>query len=287
MKNLRLLFIAMLVIGLLGACNNDENGTNNAEESTAVAVETVQAKRGDLVVDKSVYGRTSPSKTTPVLIPTAGEVDELKVENGDKVKKGDVLAKLKTPMGMQDLKAPQAGEVMQLVMKAGDFVTEEKPLALVANLDEMEVSLSVTNNVRELFKKDVKLKTFINEKKFEAEVTSIDKMPGETGLYPIKAIIKNEDDFIVPGMIALINVAKSRVKDSIILPTEAIVEEVDGAFIYLVKENKVVKQEIEIKATQSDRTAIDGDVEAGDQVVINGQLTLSDGSKVNIVKEGE
>lgn len=286
MKKLRLLFIVMLAIGLLSACSNDDNENENENEELITAVETVQAELGDLVIEKSVYGRTAPSEMTPVLVSVAGEVDELKVENGDKVEKDDILAKLETQMGVQDLKATKDGEVIQLEAKEGDLVTEENPFAMIANLDEMEISFSVTDKVRELFKKEDKLKAMINDKEFEAEVTSVGKMPDDTGLYPITAKVENKDDYILPGMTVLMNVSEERIKESIILPTEAIVEEAEGSYVYLIEDDHVVKEEIDVKATQSDRTAIEGEVEEGDQVVINGQLTLSDGSKVNVVKEG-
>lgn len=285
MKKMGLFFIIMLTIGLLGACSNDENENEENEEMVS-AVETVQAELGDLGIEKSVYGRTGPSEITPVLVSVAGEVDELKVENGDKVEEDDIIAKLKTQMGVQDLKAPKDGEVIQLEAKEGDLVTEENPFAMIANLEKMEISFSVTDKVRELFKTEDKLKTIISDKEFEAEVTSVGKMPDDTGLYPITAKVENEDDDILSGMTVLIKVTEERIKESIILPTEAIVEEAEGSFVYLLEEDHVVKEEIDVKATQSDRTAIEGEVEEGDQVVINGQMTLSDGSKVNVVKEG-
>lgn len=279
--------LIILTIGLLSACSDDANNNENeTNKASAIAVETVQAELGDLVIEKTVYGRTMPSDVTPVIVPMVGEVDELKVENGDKVKKDDVIAKLKTQMGIQDLKATKDGEITQLDVKKGDVVTEENPLAIIVNLDKVEVNFSVTDSVRSLFKKDAKLDAVVNEKDFKAEVTSIGKMPDDTGLYPIKATVENKDDFILPGMTVLITVLEDRIKESIILPTEAIVEETEGSFIYLVEDDHVVKKEVEIKATQSDQTAIEGEVEEGDQVVINGQLTLSDGSKVNVVKEG-
>lgn len=287
MKKIKFVFLIILTVGLLSACNNDENNNeDNTNVDSVAAVETVKAELDDLVIEKSVYGRTAPSLVTPVIVPVAGEIDELEVENGDKVKEDDVIAKLKTQMGIQNLKASKAGEIIQLEVKEGDFVTEENPLAMIADLEKMEVSFSVTDSVRALFKKEDKLEAVINEKDFEVEITSVGKMPDDTGLYPIKATVENKDDVILPGMTVLITVSEKRIKESIILPTEAIVEEVEGSFIYIVEEDHVVKKEVDIKATQSDRTAIEGEVEEGDQVVINGQLTLSDGSKVNVVKEG-
>jgi len=82
-------------------------------------------------------------------------------------------------------------------------------------------------------------------------------------------------------------VPEKRIKQALILPTEAIVEESDETFIYIMKDDKAVKTKIKVKETQSDKTAIEGEVEKGDQIIVNGQLTLSDGDKVKVVNESE
>lgn len=283
MKKIRIVLLVMLTAVILSACNNDDDET---QVESVQAVETVKVELGDLVVEKSLYGRIAPSSITPVLLQMPGEVESIEVENGDQVKEDDVVAKVKTPAGIQNIKASKDGEIMQLDVQEGDLVTEENPLALIVDLDKMKINFTVTHHIRSLFKKDATLTALINDEEFDVNISSIGKMPDETGLYPIEATVKNKDGHILPGMTALITVPEERIKESIILPTEAIVEDSEGTFIYVVKDDKVIKTEIEIKATQSDRSAIEAEISEGDQVVVNGQLTLSDGSKVNIVKAG-
>lgn len=286
MRRLLLSVTIMLFIGFLSACNQDGD-TSTGKEDLVTAVETVQAIKEDLVVEKKLYGRTAAASVTPIIVQTPGEIEVLEVASGDKVEEDDLIATLNTPVGKQNIKAPKTGEVIQLKASVGDIVSDAEPLAMIAQMDEMTINASVTANVRSLLKKDDKLNAIINDQMFEAKISSVSKMPDETGLYPIEASVKNKDDYILPGMIAVLHIPEERIKESIILPTAAIVEDSDGAFVYIVKDNHVEKVAIEIKVTQSDRTAIKGEVNAGDQIVINGQLTLTDGSKVNVVKEGE
>src|SRR5690625_285596 len=285
MKKVLFSMIGLLLIGFLTACNQNEETEHNQEENI-IPVETVEVTEGDLVIEKSLYGRTEPTRLTSIMVQMPGEIDDLEVENGDQVEEGDIIATLKTQVGKQNIEAPRKGEVIQLESEEGDLVTETEPLAMIIDLTEIKVNFTVTSHLRSLLEKESKLTTEINDEKYTAEVTMVGTMPDETGLYPVEAKIENEDNKILPGMIAVMQIPEKRIKQAFILPTEAIVEESDSTYIYIVEDDSVVKTEITVLETQSDKTAIEAEIEIGDQVVINGQLTIEDGSKVNVVKEG-
>lgn len=274
----------ILIIGLLSACNDDEEA-DEKEEEEAIPVETTEVEKGNLTIDKVVYGRTEPKSTSPIMLQTPGEIDELKVANGDEVEKDEVIARVKTPAGIQDIKAPKKGEVMKLEVSEGSMASDSDPVAIVADLSEMNVGLTVTAEVRKLFEKDKEVTIMDEDEELEGEISNIDSMPDDTGLYPITVYVENEDDKLIPGMVVSLTIPEKRVKDAFILPTEAIVEDSDGAFVYVVEDNKAKKQEITIKESQSDKTAIEGEIEEGDVIVINGSLTLTDGAELDVVDE--
>lgn len=286
MKQIFLSVAVVLFIGFLAACNQNEE-TIERREDTVISVETVEATEGDLVVKKTLYGRTVPMRTTPIMIQMPGEIDKLEVENGDQVEEGDVIVTLITTAGIQNITAPNAGEIAQLEMVEGDVVTEADPLGIIIDLESLKVNFTVTDKLHALLEKDSTEEIFINEKKYTAGIISIGMIPDETGLYPVEASLENKEREILPGMVAVMHVPESRIEDAIILPTTAIHEEDDGAFIYLIQDNQANKTEITILESQSDQTAIEGEVNPGDQIVNNGQLTLEDGSKVDVVKEGD
>lgn len=285
MKKVFFLIVVFLLIGVLASCNQNEETIEN-QEDVIIPVEIVEAIEDDLVTEKLLYGRTVPNQVTPIMIQMPGEIDELEVENGDQVEEDDLIATLKTQAGQQNIEAPRKGEIAQLEVKEGDLVTDDDPLAMIIDLEDVKVNFTVTSKQHSLVKKESTLDIFIHDKKYTAEIISIGTMPDDTGLYPVEASVKNEDNEILPGMVAVMHVPDNRIENAIILPTAAIIEEADGAFIYLVQDDQVVKTEITILESQSNETAVEGEVKVGDQVVINGQLTLDDGSKVNVVEEG-
>src|SRR5690554_3425620 len=130
MKKALLSIAILLLIGVLAACNQNEN-TIEDQEDIVIPVEIAEATEGNLVTEKLLYGRTAPIHTTPIMIQMPGEIDELEVGNGDQVEEDDLIATLKTQVGQQNIEAPSKGEIVQLEVEEGDLVTDAEPLAMI------------------------------------------------------------------------------------------------------------------------------------------------------------
>lgn len=283
-RNLVLGMISVLLLMLTVACNTDDDD-ELTEEDQIVAVETATIHQDDLTVEKKLHGRLSPEQMTPILVENPGEVDEVLVENNEKVEEDDIVAKLKTPSGIQNIRAPEDGEIIELEAKEGDMLSGEDPLALIIDLDQLTIDFTVTEKDRSLFKKDDKLDVSINDKTYELVIESVEKMPDDTGLYPVSGTVKNKKDRLLPGMIATVHVPEKRVKKALIIPTEALIEDNDSTFIYVIKDHEAVRTDVTVIETQSDLTAVEGEINKEDTIVINGQLTLFDGAEVEVISE--
>ncbi|HLS09900.1 efflux RND transporter periplasmic adaptor subunit [Lentibacillus sp.] len=286
MRKILLTFMVMLLISMLAACSQDEE-TNDEQEEQVTAVETEEAGKGDLVIEKSLYGRTEPGSATPVMVQAPGEVTELEVENGDTVEEDDHLATIQTAAGSQTIYASRAGEIAQLTAEEDAMASDSEPLMVIADFDPMKINLTVAADTLDLLETGDTYPVVIDDQEYEAEITSVGTMPDDTGLYPVEATVENDDDDILSGMVTMMNVPEKRIDDSILLPTEAVLTENDESFVYVVEDNQAVRKNVTIQETQSEETAVEGDVQEGDQVVVNGLLTLSDGMNVNVVQEGD
>ncbi|CDQ38334.1 efflux RND transporter periplasmic adaptor subunit [Virgibacillus salexigens] len=284
MKKIGISIAAILLITLLGACNQQADDDEQEQEEKVIPVETEEATEGDIVIEKTIYGRTAPSASTPVMVQNPGEIDSLEVQNGDQVEEDDVIATIQTPAGKQNIRASKAGEIAQLSVSEGGIASTEEPLAIITDLQTIQLNFTVTSDVRGLVEREDKLNVDIDGNQYKAEVSSVGTMPDDTGLYPIEATVNNDEEDLIAGLTAKLHIPEERINSAIIVPTEAIEEANNESFVYVIKDNEAIRTVVTPKETQSDKTAIEGEVKAGDQIVINGQLSLSDGSQVNVVK---
>jgi membrane fusion protein, multidrug efflux system len=274
----------VLLLSVLAACSgeNDSAADDEQEKDRAVAVETEEAVEKDLVIEKSIYGRTAPNHAAPITVQAPGEVKDVRVENGEEVKDDNIIIQISTAAGNQNVRATTDGEVINLLVNEGDTVNPEEPVAMVADLDTIKIEFSVTKQLLSLLSEEDKVNVLVEDKEYEATVTNVGTLANETGLYSVIATVDNEEREILPGVVADIHIPEKKVESAILVPTSSIVSEDTKSFIFTVKDNVATKQEVKVLETESDVTAIEGKVKAGDQVVTTGQLTLTDGAEVNV-----
>lgn len=273
----------ILALSILVACTEEDETKEDPEE--IVPVETTEVNIGDLITEKTSHGRVSPKKMAPVMAGMVGEVDTLEVANGDEVEEDDLIATIKTPMGEQEIKAPVAGEVMNIEVDEGDITTEEDPIAMIVDMEELTIEFSVTDRIRSLFDADETYTVEVNKEEYKVTIDTIHSLPNDTGLYTVETTIKNKNRQILPGMVGKIILPEKKTADVLLLPTEAIMEDSEGSYLYMIKDGEAVRKAVDIIERQSNQTAFDGEVEEGDEVIINGQLTVSDGQRIEVVEE--
>ena len=288
MKKLWIPLVALLLF--LAACTNDTEETEEQEERVT-PVEVGQVTQGDVTVEKSLYGRSTPKQTTPVMIPIAGEVDTIEVANGDQVEEDDLIMTVIAAQTGREMEvvAPVDGVVTNMEAAEGDMISNSNPVAVIAKLAELTIQVDVTANNLNFFENDKEVNVHFSgdEETSVATVDSVSSLPNNTGLYPVKLTVDNPDYQWKAGMVAVLTLNEKTIADTLVIPTTALIEEEDESFVYVVEDNDTVSKTIvTVIETQSDVTAIEAELEEGGRVVTSGQLTLTDGSKVSLNEEG-
>ncbi|MBM7551726.1 efflux RND transporter periplasmic adaptor subunit [Thalassobacillus pellis] len=183
--------------------------------------------------------------------------------------------------------APASGEITSLSAKEGTFVSGQQPLATVVSYNPITIEAQVTADQLSLFKKGQEVTVAIDglENKLKTTIQYVSSVPGESGLYAVEAEVENESQAIKPGMIATFLLPENLANDALIVPTEAVVQEGEEAFVYKVINDKAKKVAVTVVEAQSDKTAIKGKLSDGTTVVTTGQFALSDDSRVTVIGE--
>ncbi|UOQ50273.1 efflux RND transporter periplasmic adaptor subunit [Gracilibacillus caseinilyticus] len=284
----RLLFLLMIVIITLVACSQNENEEQEEETERVIPVETGEVTKGDLVMDRVFYGRTSPNQSTPVIPSVAGEMDELEVANGDKVEEGDDIATIASPQGMITVEAPSDGVITQLTAKEGSMVSTQDPLAVVTDLASLNVQLQVADTQLDLFEEGKEVSVTTGKDDGEAHQATIDyvaDVSNDSGLFHVDLSFDNESTNVKAGVVAKAIIKDTVVQDSLQIPTAALVEQDQETFVYVVDGDTARKVAVTVQATQSQSTAVKAELSEGDQLVTSGQLTLVDGSKIKVEED--
>jgi len=196
------------------------------------------------------------------------------------------LKQTKSSLADAVMTSPIDGQVVNVNAEAGGFVSPSVPLFSVVTLDPITLSVNVSAQQMLIYQDQQQASVYIPDldRTVEAEITYLSPVTNETGFYTMEARAANEDQSIKPGMLAKFRLEQQVAKDQLIVPTPAVVEKSGVSYVYVVADGRAVMKEVEIVESQSDYTAVRGDITDKDTVVTKGQLTLTDGSKVKLVE---
>jgi len=130
------LLLVLLVVGLVGlfAWRKNSGGSN------LVQYKTQEAKRGDLVVRVTATGTLEPTNQVEVGSEISGIVKTVEADYNDKVKVGQILARIDT----------SKYEAQETQLKAALEAAQAKVLQVKATLSETQAKLAQYQRVREL-----------------------------------------------------------------------------------------------------------------------------------------
>ena len=276
----------ILMLFVLAACTEDDNeSAEETQEEVITSVQTEEVEEGELTRERTFNARLEPSQTTPIMIEQPLEVDTLEVNVGDTVEEDETVAELTLDGNTQSVDAPEAGEVIQIQAGEGENIDPEEPFMLIADTDEWKAEGSASESMLNLLNIDDEVEVTVSGEEKTAAITNIDQIPDDTGLYPVTATFEAGDASFISGAVAKITVEETVESDALLVPTEAVVESERESFVFVVTDEETVEQrEVSVITMQSRQTAIEGDIEAGEEIVITGPSGLEDGDAVEVVK---
>jgi multidrug efflux system membrane fusion protein len=102
-----------------------------------------------------------------------------------------------------------------------------------------------------------------------------------TGTAKLKAVFDNKDDQLWPNQFVNADLLLETRKNSMVLPTAAILRGPQGTFVYAVNPDKTVQDRVvTVSLTQGNTTVVTSGLNPGDVVVTDGQDKLQRGSRI-------
>lgn len=184
--------------------------------------------------------------------------------------------------------SPISGEVLSIQNEVGELVGQS-PLMVIVSLDPIKVVANVSPKQLSLFQQGQNVELALNSDSgpVTGTVEYVSPAALDSGLFTVEVKVGNADGSIKPGMTTKLLVPQTLAENVLILPTSSILEENGKSYVYVIRGDQAVKQEVQIVQSQTNETAVQGEITAGERVVTKGQFTLTDGSKVKVMGEGD
>jgi membrane fusion protein (multidrug efflux system) len=186
---------------------------------------------------------------------------------------------------MVRVKAPISGFVTKVHVSETDNVDKEMPLVTLSRTDRMKAAIWVSEDEIADVKKDMPAAAIWKGNSVEGKVVEVDlAMNFEKKAFRALVEFDNPDNQMKAGTTVDVRITTSSKPGAIVVERKNLFEENDALFAYIVKDGKAEKRKITIAKQQGLDVEIADGLTPGDELVVEGQMLLENGSKVRIVE---
>lgn len=147
-----------------------------------------------------------------------------------------------------------------------------------------------------------------NQRLARGKVLTVDnEIDPTTGTVKVKAVFDNADEALFPNQFVNVRLVLEEQRDAVVIPAQALQTGTQGNFVYLLKHGQppadlvekkrsdeptislpqnqsneyVLAQPVKVEATEGTQVIVSSGVKPGDEIVVDGQEKLRNGSKVS------
>ncbi len=185
-----------------------------------------------------------------------------------------------------EIRAPFEGNLSHRKVSKGAYVSEGDELVRIQDLTPIRLTFQIPQ--KEISTLNVGDKVIAStdaypNKTFEGKIEAIEpSVNEETRSVTIYATFANEEELLIPGLYGRAEIKTSTHKTaSLFIPEQALVMRPDGVYVYKKVENKVSLTPVTLGKRTSDQAEILSGLKKGDQIVLEGQDKIHDGSLIS------
>lgn len=196
------------------------------------------------------------------------------------------IQQLQATITQKSIRAPFSGVMGIRQVHQGQFLEAGTSIANLVDSQQMLANFTLDEQLASKLKLGQSVQLQIDaypEKIYTAIVNAIEPIVSKSRTISGQAIVNNQDRQLRPGMYAKLSIQEAQ-RSSLVIPETAITYTAYGNTVFVAKHDaqKITVQRVtvEVGERQQGRIEIKSGLKAGDQVVVSGQLKLSDGMQI-------
>jgi len=217
------------------------------------------------------------AKTQLGVFSGAVKADEASIEN------------LKVQLSYTVIRAQIAGRASMATVKVGNFVRQADlvPLATIIQTAPVYVTFPLPQRSLPDLRQAMQNETAViqamvpgDSRRASGQVTMIENtVDVATGTVPVRATMPNTGEVLWPGTLVTVQLS-FREEEAVVVPPNAIQVSQAGSFVFVVKDGIAKIRQVKVARVVDAQSVIESGLEGGELVVTEGQLQITDGSRV-------
>ena len=200
------------------------------------------------------------------------------------------LENLNVQLSYCNIRAPITGRASMAMVKVGNFVRAgDATLATIIQTAPVYVTFALSQSYlpdlrQALANESATVEAIIpgEPRRASGQVTMIENsVDAPTGTVPVRATMPNTDELLWPGTLVTVQLT-FREEPAVTVPSTAIQLSQTGSYVFVVQGDVAIVQPVQVARVLGSESVLTSGLEGGETVVNNGQLLLSNGTKVAV-----
>lgn len=183
-----------------------------------------------------------------------------------------------------NIRAPISGVVSAREVKVGQHVGVNDGTFKITDTSSLVAYLQIPQSELVKFSAGHQAKVSVDAMPGTSFVATIARISptidARNGTFRVTVYIDNEDGLLAPGMFGRFDVAYDQHIDALIIPAAALVKEDNETVVYVVRDGAAVRRAIQTGIRSGDNIEVLSGLDEHEQIVVTGQGSLRDGSRV-------
>ena len=192
---------------------------------------------------------------------------------------------LKVKISRTEIRAPFDGEMGFRYVSEGSYVQPSSKIATIVDNSVLKFEFAIPERYanNSLKNKEILFTVTGNDKRFAAKVYAVDPLIDvKSRMIMLRARYQNKSQELMPGMFAKGTMEFGEEQQLIAVPTEAVVPEMDGKRLWVVKNGKAVSVAVETENRDAKNVGVVSGVVVGDTILTGGLMQLREGMSVSV-----
>ena len=184
-----------------------------------------------------------------------------------------------------EIRAPFDGKIGIRNISEGAYVSPSTVIANLQNLSKIKIDFTIPEKYAALIKvnDNIKFKPTNEKGYFIGKVYAIEpKINKATRTILVRGIYSNVGNKVIPGSFLDVKLELQKIKNAILIPSYALVQDIKGNMIFVYRGGKAVQQVIEIALRTENNVQVTNGINPGDTIITSGILQLKDNMKVSL-----
>lgn len=193
------------------------------------------------------------------------------------------IQQLEININLANVTAPFSGRLGMRNFSKGAYLKAGDVITTLSSTNEIKVDFSIPQEHRKSISLGDAVKLMVLGDTLQAKVYAIDPVIDATSrTLDVRAKVKGTEANVVPGAFAEVQVATDFVKDALLVPTQAVVPEINDQTVFVCHNGKVERKVVQLGARTAELVHVKEGIAAGDTIILTGLLSIKPDMSVQI-----